>query len=412
MKLFLAALGLAFVLEAIPYFLFPEKMRDFFRKIPEIPAATLRAVGFAFLVLGLLLVYAATARGADTPSVRISIQEARGAVEISGRDLTIRELPSFKKVRIDRRGSFHRFSPSGSGIAIDGRQTAAGHLLLSTSGGEIRVGGRRFQGRVEVIRVRPGFLLLVNDMDLERYLVGLINYEISSKWPIEAVKAQAVAARTYAMFQKQKRLKNLYDLESSVLDQVYKGIGSEDERAEAAVRATRGEVITYRGEIIRAVYHSCCGGKTEHSENVWGNAVPYLRSVSDPYCTEATNFFWMYSIGTDRLARKLGGNGLKEITIRGRTAGGRVKNVEFVFDSGRKISKSGTDFRRAMGYDHIKSTNFRVAVEGSYIKFSGSGSGHGVGMCQWGAKGMADKGYTYRQILQHFYRGVKIKRHY
>lgn len=412
MKFFMAALGLALILEAIPYFLFPEKMREFFRKIPEIPSNTLRAIGFAFILLGLLLVYVATARAGTVPSIRISIQETRDPVEISGRDLVVRTLPGFRKVTAGRTGSSPRFSAGPSGILVDGEKTSAKHLVLSTADGEIRVAGRRFQGRVEVVKLGANRLLLVNDMDLERYLVGLINYEISSTWPIEAVKAQAVAARTYAMYQKQKRMKELYDLESSVLDQVYKGIGSEDERAAAAVAATRGEVITNGREIIKAVYHSCCGGMTENSEDVWGDSVAYLRSVRDPYCTDATHYFWMYSVSTDTLSRRLGGESLKEVTVRGRTPSGRVRELEFVFRSGRKALMNGTDFRKKMGYTNIRSTNFRIAVEGNYFKFSGSGSGHGVGMCQWGAKGMAEKRYQYRQILQHFYRGVSIQRRY
>jgi stage II sporulation protein D len=412
MKLFLSALGLALILEAIPYFVFPEKMREFFRRIPEIPAKILRTVGLAFIVLGLLLVYVGISHGAGSPSIRISIKEAGEPVEIEGQDLMIRELPGFQKLEAESSDPVYRVALTPAGMKINGRTWPAFHLILASADGVIKIDGKRFQGRVEIVKSGWNRLLLINDMDLERYLVGLINHEISSAWPLEAVKAQAVAARTYAYFQKEKKMKELYDLESSVLDQVYGGIGLEDERASAAVRATAGEVLTYRGKIIKAVFHSCCGGRTEDSEAVWGEMMPYLRSVPDPYCTESPRYYWRYGISIAEMSRRLGLGRLTQITIKGRTASGRVRDLEFSFDSGQKRGYSGEELRRLLGYDNLKSTNFRVESTVDELKFSGSGSGHGVGMCQWGAKGMADKGFNYRQILSHFYQGAQIERKY
>ena len=412
MKLFLAALGLALILEAVPYFVFPEKMREFFRRIPEIPAAVLRTVGLVFIVLGLVLVYVATAYGGNPPSIRISIKETGAPVEIQGKDLLVRELPSFEQVGLDKTDPVCRIALTSGGIKINQRIWPATHLVLASADGVIQIDGKRFQGRIEVVKSGRNRLLLINDMDLERYLVGLINHEISSAWPPEAVKAQAVAARTYAYFQKEKKLKELYDLESSVLDQVYGGIGLEDERAASAVRATAGEVLTYQGKIIKAVFHSCCGGRTEDSEAVWGEMMPYLRSVSDPYCTESPRYYWRYKISIAEMSRRLGLGTITSITLRDRTRSGRVRELEFGFDSGQKRKYSGEEMRRLLGYDNLKSTNFRVESTVDEIKISGSGSGHGVGMCQWGAKGMADKGFSYRQILSHFYSGAVIERKY
>jgi stage II sporulation protein D len=412
MKLFLAALGLALILEAIPYFVFPEKMKEFFRRIPEIPVKILRILGLVFIVLGLVLIYVATAYGGNAPSIRISIKETGAPVEIEGTDLLIRELPSFEKVALDKSDPVYRIALVPGGMTINQRTWPATHLVLASGDGVIRIDGKRFQGRVEVVKTKRNRLLLINDMDLERYLVGLINHEISSAWPPEAVKAQAVAARTYAYFQKEKKMKELYDLESSVLDQVYGGIGLEDERAASAVRATAGEVLTYQGRIIKAVFHSCCGGRTENSEAVWGEMLPYLRSVPDPYCTESPRYYWRYEISIADMSRRLGLGAITKITLRNRTASGRVRELEFGFDSGQKRNYSGEELRKLLGYDNLKSTNFRVESTVDEIKFSGSGSGHGVGMCQWGAKGMADKGFNYRQILSHFYQGTRIERKY
>ncbi|MBI5287065.1 MAG: SpoIID/LytB domain-containing protein [Deltaproteobacteria bacterium] len=300
-------------------------------------------------------------------------------------------------------------------VAINGEQYSSPSVKLSSSRGIIHLNGRPFRGGIEIIGGERG-LLVVNEIDLEVYLVGLINHEISSKWPVEVIKAQAVVARTYALYQKKRRLASLYHLEATVLDQVYSGITTEDMESLIAVQETRGEVLTYNGEPILAVYHSNSGGYTESSANVWGKDYPYLREVESPYDEVSPNLFWEFEIKADTLEDILttGGypvEGLKELVPLERTRSGRVKRLKIVSDT-RGVEIRGEELRRIIGYDKLKSTNLVVKKEADSFRFFGKGSGHGVGLSQWGAKGMAEKGYDYRSILQHYYPDSRVVKLY
>lgn len=282
---------------------------------------------------------------------------------------------------------------------------------LDISGKAIKLNGKSYHGVLSVIR-EDGVLIFINRISLEKYLAGVINHEISSAWPIESVKAQAVAARTYAYEKIRSRKDKSYHLESTVMDQVYGGSGSEDERAIRAVLETKGEVLYYGGKLARAFYHSSCGGHTEASKNVWGHDYPYLRSIEDEYCMSAPNYFWTYTSDLEDIVKslknknyKVGENDMPEIIKK--DSNGRV----VMFKIG-EVLISGTSLREAIGYDRIKSTLFNMEVNGKKVIFSGSGSGHGVGMCQWGAKGMAEENYNYREILQFYYRGTEIRKLY
>jgi stage II sporulation protein D len=244
---------------------------------------------------------------------------------------------------------------------------------------------------------------------LEEYLVGLINFEISSQWPLEALKAQVVAARTYAFYQRNNRSAELFDVDSGVNDQVYGGVGREDSRSRRAVQETRGELILYRGSPIFAVYSSCCGGKTEEGENMWTGNFPYLRTVDCNYCLDSPHFLWNYSIDGEGLSVALQDTGSRVLgmEIDERSRSGRVLKITVQTERERR-QVSGKDFRRLLGYDLLRSTNFVVTQKEGAYQFSGLGWGHGVGLCQWGAKGMAEAGMDYPSILKYYYQDVKI----
>ncbi len=258
-------------------------------------------------------------------------------------------------------------------------------------------------------------ILVVNQLPLEEYLVGLINCEISSAWPIDAVKAQAIIARTYAVNRKDARITAQYHLESSVIDQVYEGCMIEDSRARRAVFETSGEVLTFGGAIIQAFYHSSCGGRTEDSENVWGASLPYLKGVECQYClTSPSSTVWEYKLSFKELEERLrlGGykvSGLYDIKPGALNARGRLKSVSLLAAKG-SCTVTGDQFRKAVGYGVIKSTRFTVKNSKNDISFSGSGNGHGVGLCQWGAKQRALDGFTSGEILAYYYPGTVLKK--
>ncbi len=286
--------------------------------------------------------------------------------------------------------------------------------LSFSASSAVYVNNKPYRGLLELSVADKG-ILVVNQLPLEEYLVGLINCEISSAWPIEAVKSQAIIARTYALNRKNSRMNAPYHLESSVIDQVYNGILIEDNRARRAVLETSGEVLTFGGEIMQAFYHSSCGGQTEDSENVWGASLSYLKGVECQYClTSPSGTAWECKLSLKELEERLrlGGHkvsGLYDIKPGPLNLRGRLANVSLLAAKG-SVTITGDQFRKAVGYGVIKSTRFIMKNNNNEITFSGSGNGHGVGLCQWGSKQRALDGFTSGEILAYYYPGTQLKK--
>lgn len=286
--------------------------------------------------------------------------------------------------------------------------------LTFSASSAVLVNGKPYRGLAELTVADKG-ILVVNQLPLEEYLVGLINCEISSAWPIEAVKAQAIIARTYALNRKAARSNLPYHLESSVIDQVYEGCLIEDSRARRAVNETEGQVLTFAGAIIQAFYHSSCGGRTEASENVWGTSLPYLRGVDCQYClTSPAAATWECRLSLKELEERLRAAGhrvpgLLDIKPGSVNSRGRLKQITLLSSKGG-VTITGEQFRRAVGYGVIKSTRFTLKNTKNEISFSGSGNGHGVGLCQWGAKQRALDGFGSGEILAYYYPGTELKK--
>lgn len=298
-------------------------------------------------------------------------------------------------------------------IAVAGREVLSEPLTVESRSVYFRVNGRQYRDRITLYRDGER-LLAVNTIGLEEYLVGLINHEVSSAWSMEAVKAQAVVARTYALFQAGNSRDPRYDLESTVDDQVYGGSQTEDYRSAKAVRETEGEVLVDAdGSVVQAFYSSNCGGITELPQNVWGSGTALQKSVKDPWCASAPGTSWSFSVDATAFGAKLKANGhaggtVTKVSIKRRTAAERALTV-VVTSTGGATTMSGNELRRILGYDKLKSARFSISADDGAFTFRGKGAGHGVGMCQWGAKGMADGGYSYRQILGHYYPGLFLR---
>ena len=311
-------------------------------------------------------------------------------------------------------------------LTINGSKISGSVASFFPNGETLYLNGRPFRGKIEVIIPsakdfgagvkEQKALLVVNELPLELYVAGIINNEISSKWPMEAVKAQAVIARTYALYQKKKKGSELYHLEGTVAGQVYSGSQVEDELSFQAVHETLGEALEYNGEIALTVYHSNGGGVTEDAKNVWGKDFPYLKSVKSQFDEDSPNCYWVLIISQQSVESALRGAGysvyeLREITPLYKTPSNRITRLRVRGGNGG-IEISGEDWRKAVGYEKLKSTMFTLELAGGSFVFKGKGAGHGVGLSQWGAKGMAEKGYSYGDILKHFYPGTKLERLY
>lgn len=280
--------------------------------------------------------------------------------------------------------------------------------------GLTRVNGKSFRGAVELRKKKNGLLLVINDLDIEDYLKGVIASEVPNDWEFEALKAQAVAARTYALYQKRTAGNRSYHILATVSSQVYNGSSGERPNTVRAVQETKGLVLVYQGKVIPAFYHSTCGGHTENAAELWGIDAPYLKGVDCECQNIVTNELWEKRISMAMVARAMKRLGYRlhdimDMSIEGITPAGRVKKVA-VRSSDRTTVVSGETLRAALGNTVIPSVFFELELSDNEAVFSGRGSGHGVGLCQWGAREMAQRGYGFKAILSHYYPGTVLTR--
>jgi stage II sporulation protein D len=345
--------------------------------------------------------------------IRVLILRDISSVKVASEGLNLYDLKSGQSFFKNRKYTSLVFErEAGARVRLRGQTLSAPGFLVESAGPPLLINGRSYRDQVRILPGPNRDLWLINVLPLEEYLVGLINFEIFSQWPIEAVKAQAIAARTYAFYQRGNRSGEPYDVDSGVSDQVYGGTGKEDARSRRAVDETRGELLLYQGSPIFSVYSACCGGKTEAGEFMWSGVFPYLRSMECAYCLDSPHFLWNYSIDGERLASALGsgafsGPRVLGLEIEERSPSRRVLRLLVQSEKTRRLIP-GKDFRRLLGYDQLRSTNFILTEKEGVFQFSGLGWGHGVGFCQWGARGMADAGMDYRTILKSYYQGVEI----
>ncbi len=276
---------------------------------------------------------------------------------------------------------------------------------LGSMKGELLVMGTRYTGNIDIWKGDQG-LYIVNELPLEEYVKDVVAAEVSPDWDIEALKAQAVVSRTYALYQKRMNGNSIYHIASSVLHQSYKG-NKPDIRVSYAVSQTQDEVLTYNGKLIEAFYHSTCGGMTENPEDVFGKNYPYLKSLESS-CEISPYSIWQRRIDLEEIERALDLKNIREISIISYSASNRVKQLEIIYDGGKTLI-TANDLRKSLGWNRLPSTKFNMIRDGNILIFEGRGYGHGVGMCQWCALRMAREGKNYKEILAHFYPGTSIQ---
>ncbi len=298
-------------------------------------------------------------------------------------------------------------------IVINGTNTAKTRVEITCPDGFLMNNRKTYRGNF-LVYLSAGNLLLVNKIELEMYLYGVLPCEVSNSWEKEVLKAQAVAARSFAVYNRLKNKTPEYDLDSGVFSQVYKGRDIEARATNDAIDETAGEVLGYEGEVIQAFFHSNSGGKTASSAEVWGGEYKYLESVDDPYSANSRSYSWSYKINREKLSgiiskNKSGIGNVYDVHITDRTESNRVKNVRITGSEG-ELNAKGKDLRSWIGNDRLRSTNFTVSVSDNEFTFDGRGWGHGVGMSQEGAREMAKEGRTYKEILRYYYKNTKIKK--
>ncbi len=305
-------------------------------------------------------------------------------------------------------------TPAVTGIKIGQKEFKAyGVRIIPQKDAAIFLDSTQLRGIVDIIRTQDMKLLLVNHIDIEKYLYGVLYHETPHYWPIETLKAQAVAARTFALYRKEIMKDKDYDVTSDIYSQVYGGKKSERRRTIKAVDSTRGQALIYNGNILPAYYHSICAGHTESAKIVFGVDAAPLKGVKCPYCRGAKGMEWKAMFSYKQMEKRFNDygikiNGMKGIKEGSRDTSGRLETIVITDTGGTKEIK-GFKFRLALDPNLIRSANFTIDVTPKGVIFKGVGWGHGVGMCQWGAFGMARAWKGYKDILRFYYPGAEIK---
>ena len=304
-------------------------------------------------------------------------------------------------------------------------------------GADFQLQQRGYRGRLQLL-VGGSTVRAINHVPLEAYLPSVVGSEMPASWPQAALRAQAVAARTYAL--RQRKPAALFDVSATVSSQVYKGVDAETPSTRQAVASTRGQVLLYGSSLANAVFHSSAGGSTENSGDLWSQQLPYLVSVPD-FDQHSPVHAWEQRLEPEQLQKAFGEiGGAQRIEVLATTGSGRVRQARVIGPAGTLVL-TGAQLRSRLG---LKSTLVRFEVAAPELAALpaslpalpplssqpqpsdpeaappvqvplpsllaiGRGYGHGVGMSQWGAHGLAQRGQSYDQILRHYYRGTELR---
>jgi stage II sporulation protein D len=444
---------------------------------------------FIFLIISMEVM-------ANIPIIRVGIFIDYKNISLRGdKGLKIFDLSTGENLLLQRDNKVFKIVAESEGIKINEQsfKIKKGIKIIPIADGFLEVQDKKYRGDIE-INVNKSLLKVINIVEIEKYLYGVLKKEISPEWPVEVLKAQAIAARTFALSNMNKFISQGFNVCATTSSQEYGGVFCEHPATNKAINDTRGIVATYEGQPINAVYHSDSGGCTENCEDVWGGYVPYLRSVTSEYemIVSPPNHQWSYSLTEEEFLTKLSRNdhklnNIEEVAIGEKTESGRVKSVDIIGDNGEKVSLKTNDFRLLIGPGLIRSTLFIMESDGGnskekieeddcdiedeesveeeepqrrvsdilkedrdfsiteliallsrpkgliepkvvvakpkvtekredssnlVITFKGKGSGHGVGLSQWGAYGMATQGFKYEEILKYYYQGIKLSKIY
>ena len=246
----------------------------------------------------------------------------------------------------------------------------------------------------------------IRTVDLESYVASVLAGEVSPTWPQAALQAQAIAARTFAILRMRERKNQPFHVQSSVMDQVYK-----EHNIKAftdAARATAGQVLFFQDRLAETSFHSTCGGQTTDSHSIWGRPYQHLKGVTCNNCKSSNTYEWKEQIALKDIEAKLKQK-ISDIKIGSRSRDGRVQTVE-ILNGNKQTRMSGHELRMTLGPMRMKSTLLKeIKILKDKLFIAGRGFGHGVGMCQYGALGLAKKGKRYQDILAYYYPGTELK---
>lgn len=352
---------------------------------------------------------------AEQNFVRVLVAENQKKIKLNIKgDYQIRLLPSQQIVKKGTKILNAIAFATPTGIKLGKEEWVTRSILVEPmEDRDLILNQSRFRGVLTISRDKAGTLYAVNTLEIEKYLYGVLHHEVAAWWPMEALKAQAIAARTYALNQLLVSKRAEYDLKSSTSSQVYGGSTTERYRARRAIDLTRGKVLTYESKVFPAYFHATCAGLTASASELWNiNLKPIGGGVECQYCKISPHHSWEAKVPLSEIEEKLKqynrpiGRVLK-IEIITQTPSKRVGSLRITGTSGEAIV-AAKDFRVWVGGNKMRSTLFTLEIHDDFILFHGKGWGHGVGLCQWGTLGQALLGRTYEEILRFYYPGAEI----
>lgn len=337
----------------------------------------------------------------ETKPVRVLLLKTKGKAAITSKSKTvIRELNTSKIV----------FSTDKASLKI-APDMVTSPLLVSSADNILSLNGSAYRGDFEIHRLKDG-LYIINAVSMSDYLKGVVPCEMPASWPEEALKAQAVAARTFCVYHLRRAAeKSLYGLDATTGSQVYRGISAEARASSKAVDATEGIIITNANQPIIAYFHSTCGGLTANAKYVWPNSdYGFFEAKNCAYCKDSKHYSWETELTLDAISaalkKKYGGIGrITNISFLKKES--RVLQVKIAHKGG-DLRLGGNEFRMLISPQALKSLYFSAEKKGNALLIKGHGWGHGVGMCQWGARGMALAGKSYKEITAYYYKDVRL----
>ncbi|XGC79584.1 SpoIID/LytB domain-containing protein [Bdellovibrio bacteriovorus] len=378
---------------------------------------------FIFVIACVVFISEAHSASSNKPLVRVRLLEVSNSLKISGSSLRFQNLGSrYQTVAIPTaaKAEVRVLEKDGKRLWAlrvndqDPEQLFHQNYLL-VQGENLRLGAKPVPSQVVLNLNAKKNVDVIGLVPLEDYVVGVIASEMPLSWPLETLKAQAVAARSYALAVMNERKDKAYQLESSVLDQVYQHVLTHNEndplvkKAVQAVRSTEGiELYTADNKILKSFFHADCGGETTSAKNVW-NSGPSTGVVVDKSCPFSPKAQWKLEISKSELEKKLNISGLSKLELIRTPGEKRIKSIRVLFADSKIKQLSSNELRQKLGFQELKSSIFNLKTVGSSYVFEGRGFGHGVGLCQWGSRALGKNGLSFRQILKHYYPLASLK---
>ncbi|NUN05547.1 MAG: SpoIID/LytB domain-containing protein [Bdellovibrio sp.] len=354
--------------------------------------------------------------------MRVRLKTLDGRIEISGQSLRFQNLENpFRPVAIpeNTKAEVRLLEKSGKvfwALRVNGREQE--HLFtnqfLLIQGEGLRIGAQALPERI-LLNHQKKSVDVVGVIPLEDYVVGVLASEMPLAWPLETLKAQAVAARSYARAVMEERKDKAYHLESSIMDQVFRHVLHEDEndplikKAVQAVRETQGQkLFAANHKVLKAFFHSDCGGTTTTAKNVWKSGVNTGTAI-DSSCPLNPRAQWKLTLSKEELGRRLRVPNFLSLDLVHLGKERRVQAVRVAQADGINKNIPANEFRQLLGFQELRSSMFTLKDQGHSFVFEGQGYGHGVGLCQWGSRSLGKNGANYKNILKHYYPLARLK---